>query len=90
MFVERDSMIKERQLRDDINAMRKMLPNGVFLDAKPYYDKNVITGILNETFPYSRMSFSDEVQKLRSTIEMLSAIVVFLTMLGWKKLTFQS
>ena len=34
-----DSMIGVRQLRGDINAIRKMLPHGIYLDAKPYYDK---------------------------------------------------
>ena len=33
------SMIGVRQLRGDINAIRKMLPHGIYLDAKPYYDK---------------------------------------------------
>ena len=33
-----DSMISVRQLRGDINAIRKMLPHGIYLDAKPYYD----------------------------------------------------
>lgn len=69
----RESMIKERQLRDDINAIRKMLPDGIYLDAKPYYDKK-------RYYRYSECDFSifqnelspEDVQKLRSTIEMLS------------------
>ncbi|WP_333616430.1 WYL domain-containing protein [Bacteroides pyogenes] len=69
----RDSMIKERQLRDDINAMRKMLPNGVYLDAKPYYDKKCYYRYSERDFSIFQNELSpDEVQKLRSTIEMLS------------------
>ena len=68
-----DSVISIRQLRGDINAIRKMLPDGIYLDAKPYYDKKCY-------YRYSERDFSifqneltpDEVQKLRSTIEMLS------------------
>ena len=68
----RDSMIKERQLRDDINAIRKMLPNGVYLDAKPYYDKKCYYRYSERDFSIFQNELSpDEVQKLRSTIEML-------------------
>jgi len=67
------SVIKARQLRDDINAIRKMLPHGLYLDAHPYYEKKCY-------YRYSECDFSiyqnelsvDDVQKLRSTIEMLS------------------
>lgn len=68
----RDSMIKERQLRDDINAIRKMLPDGIYLDAKPYYDKKCYYQYSECDFSVFRNELSpDEVQKLRSTIEML-------------------
>ena len=30
------SMIMERQLRNDFNAIRKMLPDGIYLEAIPY------------------------------------------------------
>ena len=33
------SMIKERQLRGDFNAIRKMLPNDIYLEAIPYDGK---------------------------------------------------
>lgn len=67
------SMIKIRQLRSDLNAIRKRLPNGVYLDAIPYDGKLCY-------YRYSRKDFSiyknelsvSEVQNLRSTIEMLS------------------
>lgn len=51
-----NSMISVRQLRSDINAIRKILPDGIYLDAKPYYDKNAIIAILRKTFPSFRMS----------------------------------
>lgn len=68
------SMIMERQLRDDINAIRKMLPDGVYLEALSY------EGGKKCYYRYSEPNFSiyknelsiSEIQKLRSTIEMLS------------------
>lgn len=69
----RDSMIKERQLRDDINAIRKMLPDGINLDAMPYYDKKCYYRYSERDFSIFQNELSPEdVQKLRSTIEMLS------------------
>ena len=69
----RDSMIKERQLRDDINAIRKMLPYNVYLDAKPYYDKKCYYRYSERDFSiYQNELSAEEVQKLRSTIDMLS------------------
>lgn len=69
----RDSMIKERQLRDDINAIRKMLPCNVYLDAKPYYDKKCYYRYSERDFSiYQNELSAEEVQKLRSTIDMLS------------------
>lgn len=67
------SMIMMRQLRGDLNAMRKMLPNGVYIEAIPYEGKKCY-------YRYSETDFSiykneltvTEVQNLRSTIEMLS------------------
>lgn len=67
------SMIKMRQLRSDLNAIRKMLPDGIYLDAIPYDGKSCY-------YRYSESDFSiykneltvSEVQNLRSTIEMLS------------------
>lgn len=51
------SMIKERQLRGDFNAIRKMLPNDIYLEAIPYDGKNVTTVIQNLTSLYTRMNF---------------------------------
>ena len=67
------SMIMMRQLRGDLNAMRKMLPNGVYIEAIPYEGKKCY-------YRYSETDFSiykneltvAEVQNLRSTIEMFS------------------
>ena len=68
-----DSMISVRQLRGDINAIRKMLPDGVYLDAKPYYEKKCYYRYSERDFSIFQNELSaDEVQKLRSTIEMLS------------------
>ncbi|MDO4802098.1 MAG: WYL domain-containing protein [Prevotellaceae bacterium] len=68
-----DSMVGVRQLRGDINAIRKMLPNGIYLDAKPYYDKKCYYRYSERDFSIFQNELSpDEVQKLRSTIEMLS------------------
>lgn len=71
-FQGKQSMIKLRQLRDDINAIRKMLPFDVYLDAKPFDGKRCF-------YRYSRPDYSifqnelsvEEVQNLRATIEML-------------------
>ncbi len=68
-----ESMIGIRQLRVDINAIRKMLPNGISLYAKPYYDKK-------HYYRYSERDFSifqnelsaEEVRTLSSTIKMLN------------------
>lgn len=50
-------MIMERQLRGDINAIRKMLPDGIYLEAIKYDGKNVIIVTLNLISPSSRMNF---------------------------------
>ena len=68
-----DSMIGVRQLRGDINAIRKMLPYGIYLDVKPYYDKKCYYRYSERDFSIFQNELSaDEVQKLRSTIDMLS------------------
>lgn len=67
------STIKIRQLRSDINSMRKMLPNGISIDAIPYDGKPCY-------YRYSERGFSIynnelsvvEIKNLRSTIEMLN------------------
>ena len=44
-----DSTIKLRQLRGDLNAIRKMLPDNIYLDAN--------TDILSQTIQSSRMVY---------------------------------
>lgn len=67
------SMIMERQLRGDINAIRKMLPEGVFLEAIPYEGKKCYYRYSEKDFSiYNNELSVSEVQNLRSTIEMLS------------------
>lgn len=68
-----DSMIKARQLRSDINAIRKMLPEWVYLDALPYEGKQCYYRYSETDFSIYKNELSvAEVQNLRSTIEMLS------------------
>lgn len=67
------SMIKVRQLRDDINAIRKMLPNDVYLDAMPFDGKKCYYQYSEKGYSiYKNELTTSEVQKLRSTIDMLS------------------
>ena len=67
------SMIKMRQLRSDLNAIRKMLPDGVYLDAIPYNGKSCYYRYSEADFSIYKNELSvSEVQNLRSTIEMLS------------------
>ena len=67
------SMIMERQLRSDISSIRKMLPDGVYLEALPYDGKKCFYRYSEPDFSIYRNELSvAEVQNLRSTIEMLS------------------
>lgn len=67
------SMIKERQLRGDINAIRKMLPDGVYLEAKTFDGKKCYYRYSESDFSiYNNELSVSEVESLRSTIEMLS------------------
>ena len=69
----RSSMIKMRQLRSDLNAIRKMLPEDVYLDAIPYEGKQCYYRYSESDFSIYKNELSvTEVQNLRSTIEMLS------------------
>lgn len=66
------SMIKVRQLRDDINAIRKMLPDDVYLDALPFDGKKCYYRYSERDYSiYKNVLSADEVQELRSTIDML-------------------
>lgn len=66
------SMIMERQLRGDLNAIRKMLPGDVYLEAIPYDGKKCYYRYSEPDFSIYKNELSvAEVQNLRSTIEML-------------------
>lgn len=52
-----DSTIKLRQLRGDLNAIRKMLPDNIYLDAKPLEERNATTDILSQTIQSTRMVY---------------------------------
>ena len=68
-----DSTIRERQLRDDISAIRKMLPDDVYLDAIPLGEKKCYYRYSERDFSIYQNELSvAEVQNLRSTIDMLS------------------
>lgn len=67
------STIMTRQLRSDLNAIRKMLPDDVYLDAVPFDGKKCYYRYSVEGFSIYKNELSvAEVQNLRSTIEMLS------------------
>ena len=67
------SMIKVRQLRSDLNAMRKMLPIGIYIDAIQFEGKKCYYRYSERDFSiYNNELSVAEVQNLRSTIEMLS------------------
>lgn len=69
----RKSMIMERQLRSDFNAIRKMLPDGIYLEAIPYDGKKCYYRYSEPDFSIYKNELSvAEVQSLRSAIEMLS------------------
>lgn len=67
------STIMMRQLRGDLNAIRKMLPEDIYLDAIPFDGKKCYYRYSEEGFSIYKNELSvSEVQNLRSTIEMLS------------------
>lgn len=67
-----DSIIQLRQLRGDLNAIRKMLPDNVYLDAKPFDGKKCYYRYTLPDFSiYQNGLTVEEVNSLRSTIEML-------------------
>jgi len=67
------STIKPRQLRDDINAIRKMLPSDIYLDAIPFDGKKCFYRYSEDGYSiYQNELSAEDVQKLRSTIDMLS------------------
>lgn len=66
------SMIMERQLRSDLNAIRKMLPSQVYLEAIPFDNKKCYYRYSDRNFSIYKNELSvSEIQNLRSTIEML-------------------
>ena len=67
-----DSTIQLRQLRGDLNAIRKVLPNNVYLDAKPFEGKKCYYRYSEPNYSIYQNGLSvAEVNSLRSTIEML-------------------
>ena len=67
------STIMMRQLRSDLNAIRKMLPDDVYLEAIPFDGKKCYYRYSEEGFSIYKNELSvSEVQNLRSTIEMLN------------------
>ena len=67
-----DPMISVRQLREDIKAIRKMLPEGIHLEVKPYYDKKCYYRYSEQNFSLYQSQLSEEdVNKIGSTIEVL-------------------
>ena len=67
------SMIMDRQLRGDLNVIRKMLPEGIYLEAIPFEGKKCYYRYSEKDFSIYKNELSvAEVQNLRSTIEMLS------------------
>lgn len=68
-----DSTIKLRQLRGDLNAIRKMLPDNIYLDAKPFGGKKCYYRYSEPNYSIYQNGLSvTEVNSLRSIIEMLS------------------
>lgn len=67
------STIMMRQLRSDLNAIRKMLPDDIYLEAIPFDGKKCYYRYSEEGFSIYKNELSvSEVQNLRSTIEMLN------------------
>jgi predicted DNA-binding transcriptional regulator YafY len=65
--------ISVRQLRDDFKAIRNMLPEGVYLDAKQLEDKKCYYRYSERDVSIFNNELSaNEVQELRTTIDMLS------------------
>ena len=67
-----EAMIKERQLRVDIQEIRKMLPDGIELDAVKFDGKRCYYRYSEAYSIYKNELSVSELQNLRSTIEMLS------------------
>lgn len=66
------AIIKTRQLRNDISHIRKILPDGIYLDSYPYEGKERYYRYTEPNFSIYKNELSvTEVQNLRSTIEML-------------------
>lgn len=68
----KDSEVSIRQLRNDFKAIRKMLPEGVYLDATPYEGKKCYYHYSEEDFSLSKSKLTTEdVKLISSTIETL-------------------
>ena len=67
------SVIQKRQLRDDLNAIRNMLPEDVYLDAKPFQGKKCYYRYSKRNYSiYNNELSAEEVRALHSTIDVLS------------------
>ena len=67
-----DAYISDRQLRSDFKAIRKMLPERVYLDATPYEGKKCFYRYSEENFSlYKNQLSTDDVKIISSTIDAL-------------------
>lgn len=67
-----DGYISDRQLRNDLKAIRKMLPDGIYLDATPYEGKKCYYRYSEQNFSlYKNQLSTDDVKIISSTIEAL-------------------
>ena len=67
-----DSYISDRQLRDDLKAIRNMLPDGIYLDAIPYEGKKCYYRYSEQGFSiYQNQLSTEDVKLISSTIDAL-------------------
>ena len=67
-----DGYISDRQLRNDLKAIRKMLPDGIYLDATPYDGKKCYYRYTEQNFSlYKNQLSTDDVKIISSTIDAL-------------------
>lgn len=67
-----DGYISDRQLRNDLKAIRKMLPEGIYLDATPYDGKKCYYRYTEQNFSlYKNQLSTDDVKIISSTIDAL-------------------
>ena len=67
-----DSYISDRQLREDLKAIRNMLPDGIYLDAIPYEGKKCYYRYSEQGFSiYQNQLSTEDVKLISSTIDAL-------------------